>query len=251
MTGDALTRLAQKSIGSVGVVRPILRPVFGGALEPAPLFIESPLVETGATDVAMMTSQNNPDGKHLSRAEGALPRSNPIEATPERIVHSTPFSREVEERKSPVTLEQRFHEALAEQRNERAPMSVRPPFAVADRSSSPIAGVAVQPRSEPTPIFSEPPAILSASRDRRQDADEAESLAAQSRENATRTHGDRYSVAASSSESTYAGGPVVQVTIGRVDVRAITPPAPPPMPSAPPRRPRLTLEAYLRGENRS
>lgn len=48
--------------------------------------------------------------------------------------------------------------------------------------------------------------------------------------------------------------PVIQVTIGRVEVRAVTPPrpAPPPIPVARPRAPTLSLDDYLkqRGEGR-
>jgi hypothetical protein len=47
--------------------------------------------------------------------------------------------------------------------------------------------------------------------------------------------------------------PTVQVTIGRIEVRAILPPAPAPQPSARPATPRLSLTDYLKqhaGEQR-
>lgn len=42
---------------------------------------------------------------------------------------------------------------------------------------------------------------------------------------------------------------VVNVTIGRIVVRAVTPPPVPPRPNAPPPRPGLTLEAYVQARN--
>ncbi len=49
-------------------------------------------------------------------------------------------------------------------------------------------------------------------------------------------------------EQDYPGPPTIRVTIGRIDVRAVTPPSPPVQPTAP-TQPKLSLEEYLRQHN--
>jgi hypothetical protein len=49
-------------------------------------------------------------------------------------------------------------------------------------------------------------------------------------------------------ERAESSSPVIRVTIGRIDVRAVTPSSPPPQPSAPP-APKLSLDEFLRQHN--
>jgi hypothetical protein len=247
MMGDALTRLAQKSLGTVQVVRPILRPVFGGTLEPAPLIVGSPEVEPGTTDSATRPLPAQRARKHAMRGSpGISAPSHGVEATPEGAAAPSTFLPDADEGDRAGVFEQPFHEGLSARALRRTPETEPSPIAIAEPSSvTPLAGVAAETRLESTPAAFE-------AREPRHSVNAAEPLERRSADNNAQAYRDAYSADAIGDENTFDVVPVVQVTIGRVDVRAVSPPAPPtPMPSGPPRRPRLTLEAYLRGENRT
>ena len=220
---DFLTRLAQRTTGALLTVQPRLparfEPVAGPRGEIAP----------GAAIEAGMTAPNPLPASHHGIV---IERLQPGPASPQDVRIANPALHP-----PPATM---IDSALGAALGSLQENPVRPSEALsiqgtpaADRAAPPPPlGGSIHPRPEPRPAL-------------RVEARSARAVAAGTQRTETRPPAAGHPIAEAGTAETAA--PTVHVRIGRIDVRAILPPAPPSRPATRPAAPRNSLEDYLSG----
>jgi len=229
---DFLTRLAQRTTGALPTVQPRLPARFELAAGP-----RGEMVPGGAIEAGMAAPNPQPASHHGIVIEPLQP--GPASPQDVRIVNSDsaalhpPPATIIDGalraalgplQENPV----RPSEALSFQGTPTADRAATPPL-------TPLLDGSIHPTPEPRPAL----------RVKARSAHSAHAVAAEPQRSETRPPAGGHPIAEDVTAETAA--PTVHVRIGRIDVRAILPPAPPSRPATRPAAPRSSLEDYLSG----
>ena len=226
---DFLTRLAQRTTGALPTVQPRLPARFEStaSTRPGTVYFSEVAVETSPP-------YRRSPAPRMSMIEHPQPGQAVFEDT--QPAHPTPSAKGP----PPATIAagarpeaQRSHQSHAVLPT-KMPLGQHPPTipGPAAKTIQPLYDLSIRPAPQPRPAL-------------RVDARSAHAVAAGPQRSETQPPAGGHLIAEAVTLETAA--PTVHVRIGRIDVRAIMPPAPPPRPAARPVAPRSSLEDYLSG----
>jgi hypothetical protein len=224
---DFLTRLAQRALGVAPVVQPLVRSAF----VPMPT-VNDRATSTPAPDLAEAERSTAPVASESARSNGH--ERGRVAARPPILERRAPIADPVAETESIIT-----------------PPTVESPSRMRE----------TRPVRSPDPADDTPSGMASVD----PGTDRAQPATPRADDDGTESPASRLTVpmraAAQTSRQALAreptserranddeAAPTIRVTIGRIDVRAITPPAPPPAPARP--GPTLSLRDYLRQQSK-
>ena len=226
---DFLTRLAQRTTGALPTVQPRLPARFEPAAGPRGEIAPGAAIEAGmaapnpppASHHGIVTERLQPRPASPQDVRSANPDSAALHPPPATIIDGALRAALGPLQENPVRPSEALSIQVTPTADRAAPPPPTPPF-----------GGSIHPRPEPRPAL-------------RVEARSARAVAAGTQRSETRPPAGGHPIAEAVTAETAA--PTVHVRIGRIDVRAILPPAPSSRPATRPVAPRSSLEDYLSG----